>query len=151
MGENRLISYVCQPLENLLKISWDPRKNSVVSNVALYRGALYGGSNVFLFLSVKRFDRSQAVLSFHPLKVTWEMFCYKTCIMDPGLPPPSKLYFSIHVYQWLESAILEIFSLFWTGCRGAWCHNFFLKQLLFEIKFVSICKVFQLHKLALVN
>ena len=29
-----------------LKIIWDPRKNSVVSDIVLYRGALYGGSSV---------------------------------------------------------------------------------------------------------
>ena len=46
-AKNRWISYICQPLENFLKIIWGSRKNSIVSNIALYGGTLYWGSSVY--------------------------------------------------------------------------------------------------------
>ena len=44
IGENRWIS--CLPHSDFLKIIWDPRKISVVSDIALYRGTLCRGSSV---------------------------------------------------------------------------------------------------------
>ena len=38
-----------EPHGDFLKIMWEPRKNSVVSDIALYRGMLYGDSSVFAF------------------------------------------------------------------------------------------------------
>ena len=36
-----------KPNSDFLKIIWDPRKISVVSDIVLYRGALYRDSSVF--------------------------------------------------------------------------------------------------------
>ena len=43
--KNRLISCVCRPLE----IIWDPRKNSVVSEIVFYRGVLHRGCSVIQY------------------------------------------------------------------------------------------------------
>ena len=41
-----------EPHRHFLKIILDPRKTSIVSEIALYRGALYRGSSVVDLLSV---------------------------------------------------------------------------------------------------